>query len=331
MHLRSRAGRAFAGSVVRHPLHPRTRSRRSVSATAGASSTTTGRITARLADAVQRVLRRRGPVRQPVGRLLVLARRIRADPAARVHRLGSGVHAARDCEGRSVVRRLLPRLRSSVHLRRQHRHARVRRADRGVHLAQDVAAGRDRSLAYRDAADRRPVHHRDDVEDRELHRRGRQQGSRVPPVPRPSRSDAPSVRARDQRSGEPAARARLAHRRRHERVAVALGLSRVHSGLEGGIRRRQACVRVAAVGMVQRPDRVLSGRRASGARAGHGVERAPARGHRTDRLLDARGGARRARSHRRDYALHARRAGEIAREYFDASRVLPRLLETACA
>ena len=32
-----------------------------------------------------------------------------------------------------------------------------------------------------------------------------------------------------------------------------------------------------------------------------------------------------------DYALHARRAVEIAHECFDASRVLPRLLETACA
>lgn len=32
----------------------------------------------------------------------------------------------------------------------------------------------------------------------------------------------------------------------------------------------------------------------------------------------------------RDYALHARRAGEIARECFDASRVLPPFLEVAC-
>jgi hypothetical protein len=32
-----------------------------------------------------------------------------------------------------------------------------------------------------------------------------------------------------------------------------------------------------------------------------------------------------------DYARHARRATEIAREYFDASHVLPRFLETACA
>ena len=32
-----------------------------------------------------------------------------------------------------------------------------------------------------------------------------------------------------------------------------------------------------------------------------------------------------------DYSRHARRAGEIAREYFDAARVLRRLLEEACA
>jgi hypothetical protein len=33
----------------------------------------------------------------------------------------------------------------------------------------------------------------------------------------------------------------------------------------------------------------------------------------------------------RDYPLHARRAREIAREHFDAPRVLPSLLERACA
>jgi hypothetical protein len=32
-----------------------------------------------------------------------------------------------------------------------------------------------------------------------------------------------------------------------------------------------------------------------------------------------------------DYAAHAGRAGEIAREHFDASRVLPPFLEAACA
>jgi hypothetical protein len=33
----------------------------------------------------------------------------------------------------------------------------------------------------------------------------------------------------------------------------------------------------------------------------------------------------------RDYARHARGAGDIAAEYFDASRVLPAFLETACS
>ena len=32
-----------------------------------------------------------------------------------------------------------------------------------------------------------------------------------------------------------------------------------------------------------------------------------------------------------DYSRHARRAAEIAREHFDASRVLRRLLDQACA
>ena len=32
----------------------------------------------------------------------------------------------------------------------------------------------------------------------------------------------------------------------------------------------------------------------------------------------------------RDYAVHARRADEIAREHFDATRVLPPFLEIAC-
>jgi L-rhamnose isomerase len=32
-----------------------------------------------------------------------------------------------------------------------------------------------------------------------------------------------------------------------------------------------------------------------------------------------------------DYPAHARRAAEIAREHFDATRVLPALLDEACA
>ena len=49
--------------------------------------------------------------------------------------------------------------------------------------------------------------------------------------------------------------------RRHGRLAHALGLSRVHPALEGGVRRRQAHLRRDAVGLVQRSHRVLSRRR----------------------------------------------------------------------
>ena len=48
--------------------------------------------------------------------------------------------------------------------------------DRRLHLAQDVAAGGDRSCGAPTRRRRRRVHDGDDVEDRELHRRGRQQG-----------------------------------------------------------------------------------------------------------------------------------------------------------
>ena len=44
---------------------------------------------------------RRRPLHQPVGRLVVLARRVRGDSAEGVHRLRSGVHAARARQGRA--------------------------------------------------------------------------------------------------------------------------------------------------------------------------------------------------------------------------------------
>ena len=81
----------------------------------------------RTADEVRALRGRRRPVHQPVGRLVVLARRVRAHPAQGVHRLRSGVHAARDRQGRAVVRRVLPALRSPVHVRLEHRHRRRRR------------------------------------------------------------------------------------------------------------------------------------------------------------------------------------------------------------
>ena len=68
------------------------------------------------------VLRRRRPLHQPLRRIVVLARRIRAHPAEGLHRFRPGVHATRHREGRAVVRRVLPALRSSLHVRLEHRH-----------------------------------------------------------------------------------------------------------------------------------------------------------------------------------------------------------------
>ena len=93
------------------------------------------------------LLRRRRPVHQPVRRIVVLARRVRAHSAQRVHRLRPGVHAARDRQGRALVRRVLPAVHSPVHVRLEHRHAGVRRAGRRFHLAQDLAAGHAGRLA----------------------------------------------------------------------------------------------------------------------------------------------------------------------------------------
>ena len=138
-------------------------------------------------ETVRALLRRRRSLRQPVRRLVVLARRVRGDSRARSSSTRDPVFTQlAHRQGRRVVRRLLPRLRSPVHLRRQHRHAGVRRADRRLHLAQDLAAGGRPSCGAPTRRPRRSLHDGDDLEDRELHRRGRQQGSRVHQVHRPA-------------------------------------------------------------------------------------------------------------------------------------------------
>ncbi len=53
------------------------------------------------------LLRRCRPVPEPVGRIMVLARRIRANPAGRLHRLRPRVHPARHRQGRTLVCRVL--------------------------------------------------------------------------------------------------------------------------------------------------------------------------------------------------------------------------------
>ena len=75
-HARHRSRRTAPATSTR-------RSSRSGSAIAGRSSTTTAATTAGARDDVQALLRRRRPVPQPLGRLVVLARRVRAHSAQR--------------------------------------------------------------------------------------------------------------------------------------------------------------------------------------------------------------------------------------------------------
>ena len=141
-----------------------------------------------------------------------------------------------------------------------------------------------------DARAARPLHDGDDLADRELHRRRRQQGSGVREVHRPAVADAAALRARDQRPAAAAARARLGHGRRDARLAHAGRVPRLHPRLEGGVRRRQAHLRRDPIRLVQRSHRVLSGVGPPGARAGHRLDRAPAVRRRAARLLDHRRG-----------------------------------------
>ena len=113
-----------------------------------------------------------------------------------------------------MVRRVLPALRPSVHVRLEHRHAGLADSDRRVHLAQDLAADHASTTGRPTTPPRRSLHHGDDLADRELHRRRRQQGSGVRQVHRSAVEDAAAVRARDQRAAAAAAAARLEHRRR---------------------------------------------------------------------------------------------------------------------
>ena len=77
VHLRPRAEHALGGSLVRHALHPRraraVRARRPVEL-----RQLRRRLSRRVARSGAGLLRRRRPVHQPVRRLLVLARRVRA-------------------------------------------------------------------------------------------------------------------------------------------------------------------------------------------------------------------------------------------------------------
>ena len=115
-------------SVLRHRLHPRRRSSRSGSAIAGRSSTTTARYHGQSAETVQALLRRRRPVHQPVGRLVVLARRVRAHSAdARSSTRTRRSRSWRSRKAEPWYVDFFQQVRPPVHVRIEHRHAGVAR------------------------------------------------------------------------------------------------------------------------------------------------------------------------------------------------------------
>ncbi len=289
---------------------------------AGASSTTTAATTAPSRDAVRRLLRGRRSVHQSVGRLVVLARRVRAHSAQGVHRFRSRRSRSSRSPRPSRGTWSSSAVRSPVHVRREHRHAGVHGADRRLHLAQDLAAGRDLDdWRTDDSAAARSLHDGDDLADRELHRRRRQQGQEfVQFIDLPSRT-AQRFELAINGPQTAAARARLVD------AVDAMDVSRTPADYREFIQRSRAEFGVAKHTYVATRSGWFSDRTecylASGRPAlvqDTGWTRAPAVRRRAARLLDARGGCRRHRSHQR----RLRRTTRAARWRSRASTSTPR-------
>ena len=231
-------------------------------------------------------------------------------------------------KARAVVRRVLPALRSPVHLRRQHRHGRLAGPDGRVHVAQDLAAGHARRLGDTDRAPRDRFTTRDDVADRELHRRRRQQGSGVPQVHRSavahrrSRSSSPST-ARSSCCASTAGRpsTRWACRARRGTTATSSTARRPSSASPSTpTSRRVRAGSAIAPSATWRP----AARRSCRTPAGRRICR---HGEGLLAFSTSRGGAGRHRPHQRRLRTATRGARvEIAREHFDARRACSRRL-----
>ena len=315
-------------------LHPRARSSRSASATAGRSSTTTAATTARARDARPAVLRRRRPLHQPLGR----------------HR-GSGATSTRASRARcsSIPTRrsrsspsprakpwyveFFQRLRSPVHVRRRTSARRPRRC-RPASSPGTRPGSRSRWTTGR--TDRAPPRDRfttvmtwqiesfTDV--------GGNKDSGVREVHRPAVADrrSPSSWRSTARSSCCATHGWSTRRRDGASRARLCGLSRLHPVVEGRVRRRQAHLRrrrdpagsAIAPSAISRPGRPALVQDTGWTRAPAG-RRGPAG------VLDA---GRSARRHRRASTpttpATRRRAREIAREHFDGAACCRRSIET---
>ena len=195
------------------------------------------------------------------------------------------------------------------------------------HTWQPVVTG----LWRTDTPARRSLHDGDDLEDRELHRRRRQQGSRVRPLHRScrhARQAASSWRSTG-RSGSCRSTAgprwtRWGYRGRCGTIATSSSARGPSSAWPS-----TPTSQIARAGSAIAPSATWrrAGRRvvqdtgwSSHLPTGTGLIGFSSPEEAIDGLARIE----------RDYAVHARRADEIAREHFDAARVLPPFLEIAC-
>ena len=283
----------------------------------------------RSADEVRRYCAGRRSVHQPVRRIVVLARRVRAHPAQ--GRSSTPIRRSRSSRSPRPSRGTSSSSSASITCSRSARtSARRRRRFRPAPSPGTRPGSRSRSTTGAPTrAPRRPLHHGDDLADRELHRRRRQQGSGVRQVHRSAVADAAAASssrstARSSccastagtRSTRWACRARSwDYRDFIQRSKAEFGVAK-HTYVATPIR------------LVQRSHRVLPRRRAARRWC-----RTPA-GPRTCRPATACSRSR--RRTKRSPASTASTATttatrgarvEIAREHFDARVVLPRLLE----
>ena len=179
--VRLRSGARTRARPIRSTAPPTStmRSSRSDSAIAGRSSTTTAAITAAAPTTVRRFARRRRSLHQPVGRLVVLARRVRAHSAQ--GRSSTPIRRSRSSPSRRPSRGTSSSSSASIACSRSARTSARRRppipiGDFTWHKTwQPITLDDWRT----DARAARSLHDRDDLADRELHRRRRQQGSGV--------------------------------------------------------------------------------------------------------------------------------------------------------
>ena len=310
-------------SLVRHHLHPQraraVRPRRSLGVRQLRRQLSRPERRRRAA-----VLRRRRPLHQPLGRIVVLARRIRAHPAE--GRSSIPTRRSRSSPSRRPNRGTSSSSSGSITCSRSdrtsaRRHRRSRRAtSRGTR-----PGSRSRSTtgaATRAAPDR--FHVGDDVADRELHGRRRQQGSGIREIHRPAVADArshSSWRSTDRRSccANTAGRrsTRWASRARSATIASSSSDRRRSSASPSTptSRRDRAGSAIAPSAISRRDGPALVQDTGWTAHLPHG-----------EGLLafstpdEALAGIDRINS---DYVAHARRALEIAREHFDAPTRAP--------